>query len=199
MIELNILNTRMARFRQRRAAVRIFVIYLGGLFLILLVLLAHLMGIRTQAAWIKNDILEIEAKMAEKQTLFAEVAAREREAARFLETMEFYLAEQKKRVLWTDHLACIGQKTPPGVWLSRLASHAPSGTGETATPRTLSVEGYLLPDLVDENAAIDAFVRDLDRDDTFSRVYLEGLRRGFRERHEVTAFTIRCELKEGDR
>jgi len=196
MIELNILRTRLDRFRKQQIVLNLFIIYFAGLAFLLLLLAMTFLGNKLYISRIENDIRTIEEKIAAEQKTVEYIKIREKESERLLKRMSVFAEEYEKRILWAPLLAFTGQNVPAGIWLEdfsvKPASSAPKEKKDTVT---VTITGYLLPGMVNERVVIDRFVRDLSRGNVFAGVYLKEVRKKEREGMETVVFDIECELK----
>jgi len=195
MIELNILKDRLEKFRRKRVIFNLFIIYSGGLVFILLALSMNFVGNKMQVVKIKESIRKIERNMEKEKDRISYIGEKSEETESLLKSLSFFASESKKRILWTDKIAFIGERVPYGIWLSSLYSNTPGK--DEKEPRTITVEGYILPDMVNERAAVDEFVRNLSNANMFETVSLKEVSKNSKLRDDIISFEILCELKKG--
>jgi len=124
------------------------------------------------------------------------IKTREKESERLLKGMELFSSEIEKRVLWSHILYFVGQNVPSGIWLERLAMKEISkDKSDKKKEKIIAVDGYVLPEVINERKAIDRFVRDMSRGNMFSGVYLKEVKKEVRDHLDVQVFKVECEIK----
>ncbi len=192
MIELNILETRLEKFKKQRVVFNLFIIYFAGLAFLLLLLAMNFLRNEMNIRQIRQDIKTIESKISGESEKVEYIKAREEESGRLLKKMEFFAAESQNNILWAPIIAFTARNVPSGMWLEKFTV-PDEDKKETVM---ITIKGYILPDAVDERATIDRFVRSLGNGNLFEAVYLREVRRDKKDKTEVTSFEIECELKQ---
>jgi len=196
MIELNILKTRLEKFRRRRVVLNLFVIYFTVLAFLLAVLAMDFIVNKLAIKKISDDIKAIECKIADEKEKVGYIRSKEKESERLLKNLEIFSSEAEKRIVWTPILYFTGQNVPQGIWLERFSVKDTATQPEGKKDKTMIIiSGYVFPEIVNEREAIDRFVRNMSRGEIFSGVYLKEIRKVTKGVTEVRAFNMECELK----
>ncbi len=196
MIELNILKTRLEKFRRRRVVLNLFVIYFTVLAFLLAVLAMDFIVNKLAIKKISDDIKAIECKIADEKEKVGYIRSKEKESERLLKNLEIFSSEAEKRIVWTPILYFTGQNVPQGIWLERFSVKDTATQPEGKKGQTMIIiSGYVFPEIVNEREAIDRFVRNMSRGEIFSGVYLKEIRKVTKGVTEVRAFNMECELK----
>lgn len=192
MIEINIIRTRLEKFRKKRMVFNIFLIYLAGLLFLLFILSMNFLANKAYISRIKRDIKSIEDKIAAEQEKFNYVKEQEKKTQILLKNMNFFTKVTEERILWAPILAFTGEKVPAGIWLDRFTVKDAQKQKEIV----LIISGYVLPGMVNERDAIDRFVRSMDNGNIFKEVSLKEVKKTEHDDIEVLAFQIECGLKQ---
>ncbi len=196
MIEINILKDRLFRYKQKRVVLNLFLIYVGGLLLILFILSISFWGNIQQIGSIQESIQNIERQKESHKAIIHLIETKGQQTESLLERLAFFMSEYEKRVLWTELLGFISNSLPNGLWLEQLALKP---SQDAKSPRVITITGYTLADGVDERASIEMLVRNLSRGKPFETVSLNSVHRETKEQQEVVSFEITCELKQGSK
>jgi hypothetical protein len=196
MIELNVLKTRLEKFRKQRVVLNLFVIYFAGLFFLLVFFAITFAGNRTQIKRIRSDIKRIENSIAAEKEKVDYIKDREKESKKLIGGLELFSSESENRVVWSPILAFTGQNVPSGIWLERFSvKESSSREKDKKETKAIVINGYVFPEIVNEREAIDRFVRNLSRSVLFSGVYLKEVKKEVKDKMTVRAFSVECELK----
>ncbi|MBN1445317.1 MAG: PilN domain-containing protein [Candidatus Omnitrophica bacterium] len=192
MIELNIIKARLAKFRKQRVVVNLFIIYFAGLAFLLMILAMNFLRNELNIRHMRREIKTIEEKISGESEKVEYIKAREKESVRLLKKMDFFAEESRGKIFWAPILAFTARNVPAGIWLEKFSSPA----DEKKETVAITIKGYVFPDIADERAAIDRFVRNLGSGSMFGAVYLKEVIKVERERRQVVSFEIECELKQ---
>lgn len=196
MIELNVLKTRLEKFRKQRVVLNLFVIYFAGLAFLFIILSMNFIANKMYIKRIKKDIKTIENKIAEEKEKVDYIKDREKESEKLLNNLKLFSSESKKRILWTPILAFTGQNVPSGIWLEKFSvKESSSREQDKKEGAAIVITGYVFPEIANEREAIDRFVRNMSSGNLFDGVYLKEVRKEMKDLTEVQAFNIECELK----
>jgi Tfp pilus assembly protein PilN len=192
MIELNIIKARLAKFKRRRMIFNLFVIYFAGLVFLLMILAMNFLRNELNIRQMNREKKAIEEKISGEIQKVEYIREREDESVRLLKKMEFFAEEAGEKIFWAPILSFTARNVPAGIWLEKFSS--PADDKKEAV--VITIRGYVLPDITDERAAIDRFVRNLGSGGMFGAVYLKEVVKVEREKRQVVSFEIECELKQ---
>ncbi|MCM8776703.1 MAG: PilN domain-containing protein [Candidatus Omnitrophica bacterium] len=194
MIEINIIKTRLEKFRRKRMAFNFFSIYFAGLLFLLFIFSMNFLANKAYISKIKREIKTIEDKIAAEQEKFNYIKEYENQTKILLKKMNFFTTALKERILWAPVLAFTGEKVPPGIWLDRFA--VKDKLDKDKGMNTVLISGYVLPGMVNEREAIDRFVRSMSTGTIFGEVSLKEVKKIIQNDKEVIAFHMECILKQ---
>jgi Tfp pilus assembly protein PilN len=196
MIELNILKTRLEKFRRQRVVLNLFIIYFTVLVFFLGLLAMNFIVNKLTIKRIRNDIKTLECKITDEKEKVGYIKNKEQESEHLLKNLEIFSSEVEKRIIWAPILHFTGQNVPSGIWLERFSVKNPATQKKSEKDKAvITISGYVFPEIVNEREAIDRFVRNMSRGDIFREVYLKEVKKEMKGVTEVRAFNIECGLQ----
>ncbi|MCX8082231.1 MAG: hypothetical protein N3D17_02365 [bacterium] len=200
MIEINIIRTRLERFKNRHMVFNLFLIYFAGLFFLLGFLLIVFLSNRSIISKTSNEIENIQQKIISDKEKFDFIKQKDVESQEMLKSINFFINEKEKRIEWAPILNFVGENVPSGIWLERFYSkevdNRPQSTGDRGEKSTvILISGYVFREIMNERESIDKFVKNLTAFNGFKDVYLKEVKKIIVENTEVISFLIECEIK----
>lgn len=195
MIEINIIKSRLEKFRKKRLVFNLFLIYFAGLIFLGGFFLVVFLSNRSVINNTKKEIDRIKNQIYAEKEKFEYIKEKEKVSEFLLKSINLFINEKEKRIEWAPVLAFIGEKIPNGIWIDRLGTGEDKYTDKEGKNTTISISGYVLKGVVNERETVDRLVRNLNSGSIFSNVLLKEIKIAEVEDEEVLFFNIECLLQ----
>lgn len=196
MIELNLIKTRLEKFKRQRVVLNLFIIYFAGLVFIFMIMGMHFIGNRVEIRQLHRNIKEISAKIAAEEEKVNYIQKKDIETRKLLKNLGMYSSEYKKRVLWSPILSFVGERVPSKICLESFSlTKSSSEEKGSKKKRIILITGYVLPETTNERETIDRFIRNMSSARFFEKVCLKEVRKEMKDTQKIMSFNIECELK----
>ena len=208
MMELNILRKRQDQFRRKLLLIRLFLVYFGGLFLILLILGISFLANSSMIPRIKTRIDGYNTKIRNEQTLVNQLEQYRGEMDAMSGKLAAGQKELDKIIPWTHKMYIISSSLPTGVWLTKFVMQ-PSQIKNEATDsskvkgkiasETFVIEGGISASSGNETRLLAQFMNNLKKnaDTGFVSFSLKEVRREQRTggNQDIVSFRIECGVR----
>jgi len=194
-IELNIIKGRYEKYAKKRLYLRLICFYILGLVFILFIIVVNFLFTRMQISKITGEIKDIKEKMMKEKNVIEKIKRQNEESKKILRKIMDYQAEKKNRIDWAPKLAEIGNSVPYGVWIDKLTGEI-KYSKKNKKEKIINIEGYVIPQLVNEKNAIDEFIKNLEKYPSFKETFLSEVKREKRNDVDVVYFKIKTVINE---
>jgi len=194
-IELNIIKGRYENYAKKRLYLRLISFYILGLVFILFIIVVNFLFTRMQISKITGEIKDIKEKMMKEKNVIEKIKRQNEESKKILRKIMDYQAEKKNRIDWAPKLAEIGNSVPYGVWIDKLTGEI-KYSKKNKKEKIINIEGYVIPQLVNEKNAIDEFIKNLEKYPSFKETFLSEVKREKRNDVDVVYFKIKTVINE---
>jgi len=194
-IELNIIKGRYEKYAKKRLYIRLIGLYILGLVFVLFTIGVNFLFTRIQIQKITGEIKNIKEKMMKEKNVIEKIKRQNAESKKLLQKIMDYQAEKKNRIDWAPKLAEIGNSVPYGVWIDKLTGEI-KYSKKNKKEKIINIEGYVLPQLVNEKNALAEFIKNLEKYHSFKKTFLSEVRREKKNDIEVVYFKIKTVINE---
>lgn len=152
---------------------------------------------RTRLVRIESEIEDLKNKMMKEKNLIEKIKKQNIESKELLRKIMDYQGEKKERITWTSKLAEIGQSVPYGIWIDKLTGQV-KYSRKNKKEKLIVIEGYVLPQVVNERKTIDMFIKNLERFPSFKNTFLSTIREDKKNNVKVIYFELKSIINTGN-
>lgn len=195
MIEVNILKGRWEKYKKRILMMRIFIFYLVGFFLIVLILSTISFSNKLTIDRIKKEIKNLEDKIKTEKIFFENLKKSNEKLQVLCKKCSFYEDEYKNRLLWSKNLAIISESLPKGMWLNKLSYK--KEFKESGKEIVILLEGFISPYYIKPEKGCLIFAKNLKEkgNEIFEKITLVEITKWQKEDSEVYHFKFEIKIK----